>query len=115
MPGAIPFPYVYVNADGTARELHPNEQRYLTTEFKGGDGAAPYVKSRYDQRNGWGDLAGYLQRDLLPPGTQVHHAPAEDPHKSLSQAEQIAWLRSKGVEVVENENGSFTMRAKPQR
>jgi hypothetical protein len=30
----------------TARELHPSEQKYLETEFKGGDGAAPYVKLR---------------------------------------------------------------------
>jgi len=34
-----PYPYVHVNADGSARELHPSERRYLETEFKGGDGA----------------------------------------------------------------------------
>jgi hypothetical protein len=44
MPAAALYPYVYVNADGTARELHPSEQKYLETEFKGGGGAAPYVK-----------------------------------------------------------------------
>jgi hypothetical protein len=48
MPAADLYPYVYVNADGTARELHPSEQKYLETEFKGGGGAAPYVK-----RAGW--------------------------------------------------------------
>jgi hypothetical protein len=53
MPAA-PYPYVYVNADGTARELHANEQKYLETDFKGGDGAAPYVKSSYQERDGWG-------------------------------------------------------------
>jgi hypothetical protein len=105
---------VYVNVDGTARELHATERRHLRTEFKGGDGAAPYVKSNYDERNGWGELAGYLQRELLPRGAPVEGAPAEDPLKPLSRAEQLAWLRSKGVEVIENSDGTFTMMAKPQ-
>ena len=33
MPNAENCPYVYVNEDGTARELHPNERQYLETEF----------------------------------------------------------------------------------
>jgi hypothetical protein len=68
MPAVDPYPYVYVNADGTARELHPSEQKYLETEFKGGDGAAPYVKSSHAERDGWGELTGYLKRSLLPDG-----------------------------------------------
>ena len=111
----MPYPYVYVNADGTARELHVSERRYLRTEFKGGDGAAPYVKSSYDERNGWGELAGYLQRELLPRGTEIQPAPADDPLKPMNQADYVAWLRSKGVEVIENCDGSLTMMAKPRR
>ena len=53
MPVAEPYPYVHVNGDGTARELHPNERQYLESEFRPGDGAAPYVKSSYAERNGW--------------------------------------------------------------
>ena len=60
------YPYIYVNADGTARELHASERRYLETEFSGGDGAAPYIKDRYDEPNGWGELKGYLKRSELP-------------------------------------------------
>ncbi len=70
-----PYPYVYVNADGTARELHGSERRYLETPFKGGDGAAPYVKSNYDERNGWDELAGYLERSRLPSEIAVGDAP----------------------------------------
>jgi hypothetical protein len=73
-----------VNADGTARELHPNERKYLETEFPGGDGAAPYVKSSYEERNGWGELKGYLKRSKLPHGTQIQNAP-----KSTSQQNGI--------------------------
>ena len=32
----------------------------------------------------------------------------------MSQAEHIAWLRRKGVEVIENRDGSFTMLSKPR-
>ena len=67
MPGAELFPYVYVNADGTARELHPSERQHLQSDFRPGDGAAPYVKCSYTDRNGWGELTGYLERSESPP------------------------------------------------
>jgi hypothetical protein len=114
MPDAAPYPYVYVNADGTARELHASERRYLETPFKGGDGAMPYIKSSYQQRDGWGELTGFLQRSLLPDGTPVRDAPAEDPIRPLGKDEFIAWLRNKGVTVTENGDGSFSM-TKPRR
>ena len=108
------YPYIYVNADGTARELHANERTYLETEFQGGDGAMPYIKSDYQERDGWGEISGYLKRALLPAGTAIHAAPTEDPSKPLSREESIAWLRAKGVEVVENADGSYTMLGKPR-
>jgi hypothetical protein len=115
MPAAAPYPYVYVVADGTARELHPNEREYLETEFTGGDGNMPYIKDCYEERNGWGDLNGYLKREHLPAGVRVLGAPSKDPSRPRTREEEIAWLRSKGVEVVENSDGSYTMLAKPRR
>ena len=44
MPVTDPYPYVYVLADGSARDLHADERTYLETEFQGGDGAMPYIK-----------------------------------------------------------------------
>jgi len=105
-----PFRFVHVNADGTVRELHESERRYLQTEFKGGDGAAPYIKSRYDERNGWNELTGYLERRLLPEGMATAAAPADDPIRPLDRGEYIAWLRGKGVEVIENADGSLTVK-----
>ena len=104
-----PYPYIYVNADGTARELHTAERAYLETEFTGGDGAMPSIKDSYDERNGWGEITGYLKRAALPAGTPVADAPAEDPHRPLGRSEYIAWLRGKGVEVTENSDGSLTV------
>ena len=111
MPDAEPYPYVYVNADGSARELHAGERTYLETEFTGGDGAMPYIKSDYEERDGWGEITGYLLRSELPAGVAIAGAPAEDPSKPLSQEEMIASLRAKGGEVIENADGSYTIMA----
>ena len=88
-----PYPYVCVDADGNARELHESEQRYLETPFEIGDGARPSIKRSYSQRNGWGDLAGYLKRSDLPPGALVHPAPTGSPFVPNTRENQIAFLR----------------------
>jgi hypothetical protein len=36
--------YVYVNDDGTARELSPVEREYLGQKFHPGDSGRPYIK-----------------------------------------------------------------------
>src|SRR5258708_7885948 len=87
MPGAEPYPYVYVNADGTIQELHPNQRQYLETEFAPGDGGAPSIKTSYLQRNGWGELKGFLARSQVPGGTQIMEAPAEDPSRPMNRSE----------------------------
>jgi hypothetical protein len=102
MPKTESYAYVYVNEDGTARELHPNERQYLETEFLPGDGAAPSVKDSYAARNGWGEIKGYLERSKLPGGTLVQDAPNQDPRQLMSVAEYVEWLRKKGVKVTVN-------------
>jgi hypothetical protein len=106
-----PYPYLYVNADGSARELHPNERKYLETPFQGGDGARPYAKRSYSQKkNGWGEVKGYLKRSKLPPGIPVGAAPEQEPRMPLTKADHIEFLRAKGMDVVENSDGSFTVK-----
>jgi hypothetical protein len=107
VPDAELFPYIYVNVDGTARDLHSSERQYLQSDFCPGDGAAPYIKGSYSERNGWGELAGYLERSQLPHGTEIQEAPIEDPRRSLNKAELVEWLRSKGMEITEKSDGSF--------
>lgn len=70
---------VWINVDGSARELTHAEKKYVDTEFSPFDGARPYIKSRYEQRNEWGDLKGYLQRKELPDGLPIDPAPADRP------------------------------------
>jgi len=108
--GAEPYPYIYVNADGSARELHQDERRYLETRFLPMDGARPYVKSSYSQKNGWGKIEGFLKRSDLPGEIEVSPAPAENPGKPLTREQHIQWLREKGLEVVEDRDGSIEVR-----
>jgi hypothetical protein len=106
--GVGPYPYVYVNVDGSARELHPDESDYLETPFSPGDGARPYVKGSYSQRNGWGEISGFLKRSELPSEIVIQAAPPENPSKPLTRSDLIQFLRNKGLVVTENPDGTFT-------
>jgi len=63
---ADPYPYVWVNDDGSYRELDAGERQYLEQAFSPFDGGRPYVKSSYSSRTSGGLLRGYLRRSLLP-------------------------------------------------
>jgi hypothetical protein len=95
MPYFESYAYIYVNADGSARELHSDERQYLESDFLPGDGAAPSIKRDYGQRNGWGEISGYLERSKLP--------------KALNKEAYVEWLLSKGMKVIENGDGSFVI------
>ena len=69
------FRYVYVNGDGSARELTPDEQVYLNTEFSGGDGARPYIKFRYESLTPDGRISGFLERRQLPTRIEIQTPP----------------------------------------
>jgi hypothetical protein len=109
-----PYPFIFVNGDGSARELHSGERNYLETPFHPADGGRPYTKDGFSQKNGWGEIAGFMMRSLLPEGIHVRPAPLDDPSKPLTNEEQIQFLRDKGMEVIENGDGTFTAR-KPRR
>jgi hypothetical protein len=62
-----PYPYVYVQDDGSIRELDKSEREYLETPFFGSDtGCKPYVKSDYFQTNPDGLIRGFCHRNDLP-------------------------------------------------
>ena len=70
---------VWINVDGTARQLTDAEKTYVDTPYSPFDGARPYVKSHYEQRNGWGELKGYLVRKDVPDGVAIGIAPSDEP------------------------------------
>jgi hypothetical protein len=68
---------VYINDDGSARELTETEKKYVDTEFSPLDGARPYIKSHYSQRTALGEIRGYLPRAEVPDGMPIDPAPPE--------------------------------------
>ena len=65
------FTFVYVNQDGSARELSPSERAYLSQAVSGGDSDRPYIKTSYSSRDGWGSLSGFIERRKVPAGIEI--------------------------------------------
>jgi hypothetical protein len=65
------FRFVYINQDGSAREVSPEERDYLSQEFHGSDGGRPYIKSSYESRDGWGSRSGFLERRRVPARLEI--------------------------------------------
>jgi hypothetical protein len=84
--------YVYVEDDGTARELEADEIEYLNTKFEGGDGNRPYIKSSYGQLTPDNRLHGYLPRTELPAGLHVKALTEFTPIENAEAAIEIAKL-----------------------
>ncbi|GGW61059.1 hypothetical protein DFQ11_102599 [Winogradskyella epiphytica] len=63
--GKEKFKYVYVENDGTVRELNKDEIEYLQTEFEPTDGARPYVKNSYNQLTPNKKILGFLHRSKV--------------------------------------------------
>jgi len=60
------FKYVYVEFDGTVREVDSEEQQYLLEEYHPNDGNRPYIKSNYWSRTPDQKIHGYLKRIRVP-------------------------------------------------
>ena len=60
------FDYVYIDDDGRARELQPEEEEKLSSLFFVDDEADFYIKPHYESLNPGGRLSGYLKRHRLP-------------------------------------------------
>ena len=60
------FDYVYVDDDGSARELNALEREYATTALFPNEDADLYIKPRYESLTRDGRLRGYLRRSQLP-------------------------------------------------
>ena len=61
-----PYPYVYLNEDGTFRELDVEDREYLEQRFSPTDGARPYIKFGLYSKTPDGKIEGFLSRSKLP-------------------------------------------------
>lgn len=67
------YPIVYVEKNGTVRELTVKEREYLETPFAIDDGGRPAVMSRYRPRAWWRLRRdwGFCPRHLIPTSTRI--------------------------------------------
>jgi hypothetical protein len=101
-----PYPYVFVEDDGSVRELHSEERKYLETPFSPFDGGRPYIKEDYQSRDGWKSIKGFCPRVKIPDGVRIAAAPDKNPNPNLSKAELSKLLREKGFEITEQTGGT---------
>jgi len=71
------FHYVWIDDDGSAREVTDAERRRLTTEYAPKDSRRPYVKLRYESKDSQGRRRGFLRRRQLPAGVPIGEAEGE--------------------------------------
>lgn len=74
-----PYPYVFVEEDGSVRELHPRERRFFETPMAPTDGSSPYIKKSYAYRDRYGLFHGYCLRTKIPSQLKIQDAPEKDP------------------------------------
>lgn len=106
--------FVYINQDGSARELTESERVYLETDFEGGDSGRPYVKSSYESKDGWGSISGFMERRQVPTGVViVGVSPTVLPDDSVSMEDTIADAEAVGDLVEHGADGSVTITPNP--
>jgi hypothetical protein len=91
------YPFVFVNDDGSVREVTILEKLYLQTKYSGGDGDRPYIKIKYSEKNGWGEMSGFCYRAAVPGNVEVHQT-VEAVSKEAIESE-IRRLRALGYEI----------------
>jgi hypothetical protein len=109
------FEYVYVNQDGSVRELSPQERAYLLEEFSGGDSGRPYIKSNYWSLNGWGSRSGFILRRGVP--RRIKILPVNPNYDAAVQQLSHSTLdlhRAVGDIVVDNPDGSTSCTPNPE-
>ena len=101
--------FVYVNQDGSARELSRDERQYLSEDFHAGDSGRPYIKASYESQDGWGSISGFLARKRLPRRIVVEPVnPKYAPPEFDFRRQLIEDSKRVGDIVIENADGSVT-------
>jgi hypothetical protein len=106
--------FVYVNQDGSVRELSPDECEYLAQTFHPGDSGRPYIKTSYESQDGWGSLSGFLPRKHVPTHIEVEPVNPEYVVPQFdARREMIEDSRHAGDIVTEQPDGSVRCAPNP--
>ena len=91
------YPFVFVNEDGSVREVTILERLYLQTKYSGGDGERPNIKTKYSEKNGWGKISGFCYRKAVPGNIEIQKV-VEDTNKEAIESE-IRRIQARGYEI----------------
>jgi hypothetical protein len=108
------FKFVYVNQDGSVRELSPDEQAYLSEQFSGSDSGRPYIKSRYKSSDGWGSQSGFIERRWVP--SRITILPVHPNYDALEKElghDTLGSHRAAGDVIEMNADGSIACTPDP--
>lgn len=114
-PAEPGFRYVYVNQDASVRELSPEEQTYLSTEFAGSDSGRPYTKDSFEARDGWGSLSGFIERRFVP--AEIEIAPVHPDFDARAEElgfDKLDAHRAAGDIIETNADGSVSCTPNPR-
>lgn len=114
-PSEQGFKFVYVNQDGSARELSPAEQAYLSEEFSGGDSGRPYIKSGYKSCDGWGSISGFIERRHVPARIKILPVhPDYDAREKQLVFDELDAQRAAGDIIETQADGAIACRPNPK-
>ena len=60
------FEFVFVEKDGSVRELNYNEIEFLNRAFYPGETARPVIRKTFEQPGGGRDISGFILRKRVP-------------------------------------------------
>jgi hypothetical protein len=91
------YQFVYVNNDGTIREVSLSERIYLQTKYHEADGDRPYIKSNYKQTTPDNRINGYCFRNKIPNGMNIKSDKIGD--NIMKVIDEIQRVFSMGYEI----------------
>ncbi len=91
------YPFVFVNEDGSVREVTILEKLHLQTKYSGGDGDRPHIKTKYSEKDGWGKISGYCYRKAVPGNIKIQKI-VEEANKEAIESE-IRRIKALGYEI----------------
>ena len=91
------YPFVFVNEDGSVREVTILEKLYLQTKYSGSDGERPYIKTKYFEKNGWGKISGFCYRKAIPGNIEIQKV-VEETNKEAIESE-VRRIKALGYEI----------------
>lgn len=109
------YEYVWVNQDGSVREVSPGERSYLEEYFHPSDSGRPYIKSRYHSRDGWDSLSGFMRRNKVPIRITIRPvSPTYDLDLEDLRNDFLEENREVGDIITKNPDGSVTCIPNPE-